>query len=48
VATKTGVELVSFDDQPGELLLERLALETKELNRFNDGKVDPTGRHAAP
>jgi sugar lactone lactonase YvrE len=45
VATQKGIELTSFDEsQENVLLLQRIDMEKKELNRFNDGKVDPTGR----
>jgi len=45
VATKKGIELVSFDDiRETRLLVDRMSIELKEKNRFNDGKVDPLGR----
>lgn len=45
VATQEGLAFFNIKKKTSDLFMERIRIEDKPENRFNDGKVDPAGRH---
>jgi sugar lactone lactonase YvrE len=44
VATQEGLAWFNLSKLTSEMVVERMRIEDKPDNRFNDGKVDPAGR----